>query len=297
MNSLFRAVHPIRFHHCDPGGIVYFPRFFDFIQATVEDWCDQAVEGPFETELLKKRLGLPVLATQCEFFRPSKIGDRLEIDLAVARLGRSTLDLRLRGSAGGEERFQARHLIAMISLESRRSVPLTDALRTRLAPQVLGEPPLARIAHAGSAPKTFRSQFLLRFSHCDPAGILYFTNTFDMINAVAEDWFSQGLGRPFDDLHMRDRLGFPIVDTRCEFLKPSRIGETLTLELTVARLGRASIQLSIAGIVAGEVRMRARHVTALMSLETLQSCPIPPDLRARMAEYTVQAGEGAAQGR
>ncbi|MCC6473319.1 MAG: acyl-CoA thioesterase [Burkholderiales bacterium] len=293
MSSFFRAVHPIRFHHCDPGGIVYFPHFFDFINATVEDWYDQAVDTPFETELLNKRLGLPVVATQCEFLRPSKIGDRLEIELAVARLGRSTIDLRVRGSARGEERLRGRHLIAMISLENQRSVPLPDALRAKMAPCAPGEPPLPRIVEAGAVAKPFRSRFLLRFSHCDPAGILYFTHTFDMINATVEDWFSQGLGRPFDELHMRERLGFPIVDTRCEFLKPSRIGETLTLELSVARLGRASLALSIAGIVAGEVRMRARHVTALVSLQTLRSCPIPPDLRTRMAEYAVAAGEAA----
>jgi 4-hydroxybenzoyl-CoA thioesterase len=294
MSIIFRAVHPIRFSHCDPGGIVYFPHFFDFMNATVEDWSDEAIETPFETHLLEKRLGLPVVTTGCQFFRPSRIGDRLEMELAIARLGRSTIDFRISGKAGSEERLRARHVIAMVGLENYRPVPLPETLREKVAPYLLGEPPLPPLVelHA-QPPKLFRSRHVLRFSHCDPAGILYFPNTFDMINATVEDWFGDALGLPFDELHLRHRLGFPIVDTRCEFLKPSRIGEHLSIELAVARLGRASVALQMAGIVAGEKRMRARHVIALVSLETLRAVPIPPGLRARIAEYTLQAAEPA----
>src|SRR3990172_8495283 len=121
MSIVFRAVHPIRFSHCDPGGIVYFPHFFDFINATVEDWCNEAIETPFETQLLQKMLGLPVVTTRCEFLRPSRIGDRLEMELAIARLGRSTIDFKIVGKAGGEERLRARHVIAMLSLADSRS--------------------------------------------------------------------------------------------------------------------------------------------------------------------------------
>ncbi|OFZ97548.1 MAG: hypothetical protein A3H35_02935 [Betaproteobacteria bacterium RIFCSPLOWO2_02_FULL_62_17] len=145
------------------------------------------------------------------------------------------------------------------------------------------------MATGGAAPpKVFLSRHPLRFSHCDPAGILYSPNTFDMINAAVEDWFGEALGLSFAEIHIRQRLGFPIVDTRCEFLKPSRIGEILTLQLSIARLGRASVELRISGIVAGEERMRARHVIAMVSLETLRAVPISPELRARMAGYAVE---------
>ena len=36
----------------------------------------------------------------------------------------------------------------------------------------------------------------VRFSHCDPAGIVYFPRYFDMINGVVEDWFAGTLGLP-----------------------------------------------------------------------------------------------------
>jgi 4-hydroxybenzoyl-CoA thioesterase len=289
MSIAFRAVHPIRFSHCDPGGIVYFPHFFDFINATVEDWYDQAIETPFEEHLLRRRMAMPVVSTQCEFFKPSYIGDRLEMELAIARLGTSTIDFQITGRSNGEQRLRSRHVIAMVSLENYHPVPLPESLCAQVAPYTLGLPPLQRIDTRESAlPASFASHHLLRFSHCDPAGILYFPNTFDMITATVEDWFAKALGRPFNDLHIRDRMGVPIVDTRCEFIKPSRIGEDLTIGLSVARLGRSSVTLRVKAIVAGEERMRGRHVIAFVALDNLKSVPIPQDLKARMAQYCVE---------
>ena len=291
MTQIFKSVHTIRFSHCDPGGIVYFPHFFDFIDATVEEWCDKAIETPYETHLLRKRLGLPVVATQCSFFRPTHIGDRLEMELLVARLGRSTFDFQITGRAGSEERLRARHVISMVSLEDYRPVDIPGAVREEIAPYIAALPGVPRLMTDDSRPSNaFRSEHLLRFSHCDPAGILYFPNTFDMINATVEDWFAQALHLPFDELHMRDRLGFPIVDTRCEFIKPSRIGEKLGIELSITRLGRASVTLRVLAVVAGEVRMCARHVIALVSLDTLRALPIPQELHDKMAAFVDPKG-------
>ena len=34
----------------------------------------------------------------------------------------------------------------------------------------------------------------IRFSHCDPAGIVYFPHYFDMFNGLVEDWYTEQLG-------------------------------------------------------------------------------------------------------
>jgi 4-hydroxybenzoyl-CoA thioesterase len=34
----------------------------------------------------------------------------------------------------------------------------------------------------------------VRFSHCDPAGIVYFPHYFDMFNGLIEDWYGEELG-------------------------------------------------------------------------------------------------------
>ena len=134
---------------------------------------------------------------------------------------------------------------------------------------------------------TFTRERLIRFSHCDPAGIVYFVHFFDMVGAVVEDWFREAIGLPFQEMHLARRVGFPIVNTGCEFFKPAHLGDTLKLELSIAKLGRSSIEFAIRGAVGGEEKFRARHKVAMVSLDTFRARPIPDDMRAKMVGYVL----------
>ena len=136
-------------------------------------------------------------------------------------------------------------------------------------------------------PKPFARERLIRFSHCDPAGIVYFVNFVDMVGGVVEDWFRDAVGLPFQEMHLERRIGFPIVNTGCEFFKPAHLGDTLRLELAIAKLGRSSIDFEVRGSVGGEQKFRARHKVALVSLDTWRALPIPEDMRAKMEPYVL----------
>jgi 4-hydroxybenzoyl-CoA thioesterase len=132
---------------------------------------------------------------------------------------------------------------------------------------------------------TFSRERLIRFSHCDPAGIVYFVNFFDMVGGVVEDWFREAIGLPFQEMHLERRIGFPIVNTGCEFFRPAHLGDTLKLELAIAKLGRSSIEFVIEGSVGSEEKFRARHKVAMVSLDSFRALPIPQDMRAKMHSY------------
>lgn len=135
--------------------------------------------------------------------------------------------------------------------------------------------------------RRFAKERLIRFSHCDPAGIVYFVHFFDMISAVVEDWFREVVELPFPEMHLERRIGFPIVSTGCEFMRPCHLGDTLLLELAIARLGRSSIEFEVRGRVAEEEKFVARHKVAMVSLDGFKAAPIPEALRARMAPYVL----------
>jgi len=134
---------------------------------------------------------------------------------------------------------------------------------------------------------TFLSERPIRFAECDPAGIVFFPRFLEMMNDLTEDWFEQGLGIPFDELHLVRRHGVPLVHTHVEFLEPCRMGERLALELGVEALGRSSIVLRIRGLVRGEERLRLRHKLALVSVESgrLRATEIPQDFRERIERF------------
>ena len=132
----------------------------------------------------------------------------------------------------------------------------------------------------------------IRFAHCDPAGIVYFVHFFDMINGCVEDWLGHALGLTSYDLMITRRVGFPIVNTNCEFFRPCHLSDQLVLELTLGSLGRSSIHFTISGRVGDERKFRARHKVAMMSLETQRAVAIPQDLRVKMQPYLVPAADG-----
>jgi 4-hydroxybenzoyl-CoA thioesterase len=130
----------------------------------------------------------------------------------------------------------------------------------------------------------------IRFSHCDPAGIVYFPHYFDMFNGLIEDWYTERLGVDFAAMISSDRHGFPFVHIETDFKVPSRMGERLDLSLFVGRVGRSSLTLIIVGHLAGIERLRARLVTAMVSLETHRAVELPRGLREKFETYEKEAG-------
>ncbi len=131
----------------------------------------------------------------------------------------------------------------------------------------------------------FTRSVTVRFSHCDPAGIVYFPHYFDIFNGVIEDWYGQELGYDYAELIMGSRFGFPFVHLDCDFKMPSRMGDVIDLTLLVERVGRSSLGIAIVCHKDGLERLRAHMVTAMMSLETHQPVPLPPALRAKIEAY------------
>ncbi|AWK85277.1 acyl-CoA thioesterase [Azospirillum thermophilum] len=155
-------------------------------------------------------------------------------------------------------------------------------------PDTLGLPTNDRRSPARHLPLpagAFRVQRPIRFSHTDPAGIVYFPVYFDMFNGVVEDWFTHGLGINYADLIVERRIGLPIVHAECDFVIPSRMGETLTLGVMIERIGRSSIDLRINGEVGGAVRLCGRLTVVATALEGFGSIPLPDDLRASLQAY------------
>jgi 4-hydroxybenzoyl-CoA thioesterase len=131
----------------------------------------------------------------------------------------------------------------------------------------------------------------IRFSHSDPAGIVYYPNYFDMFNGLVEDWFEYELRIKVNEL-LRQRLAMPIVHAESDFRVPSRFGDKLDLSLLVEAVGRSSLTYGIVGHVGGKVRLNARIVTAMISLDSGRAVPIPPELRDRFLSYRSKLGAG-----
>ena len=125
----------------------------------------------------------------------------------------------------------------------------------------------------------------IRFSHCDPAGIVYFPHYFNMFNGLIEDWYTEELGFNYAEIIMGSQFGFPFVHIECDFKVPSRMGDVIDLTLLVERVGRSSLGIAIVCHRDGVERLRARMVTAMMSITTRKPEPLPQPLREAIEGY------------
>jgi 4-hydroxybenzoyl-CoA thioesterase len=128
---MFRRNELVRFQHCDPAGIVFYPRYVEMLNATVEDWFADVVGIDFAKIHGELKSAIPVASLEIDFKAPSRLGDILDFDLSVIKVGTSSIRLMIEGFVQSEPRLTARLALVHISKEDYRPRPWTDGMRSR----------------------------------------------------------------------------------------------------------------------------------------------------------------------
>src|SRR5882757_9020656 len=89
-------------------------------------------------------------------------------------------------------------------------------------------------------PAVFRTTRFVEFGDTDMAGIVHFANFFRFMEA-AEHAFLRSLGLSVVMEIDGGKYGLPRVSASCDYLKPARFGEELTIEIAVVKVGRSSV--------------------------------------------------------
>jgi 4-hydroxybenzoyl-CoA thioesterase len=92
----------IEWGDCDPAGIVFYPRYFAFFDASTAQLFSAA--GFKKQELFKRfdAIGFPMVDTRAKFTIPSKYGDEVEIETTVTSIRNSSFDVYHRLLKDGE---------------------------------------------------------------------------------------------------------------------------------------------------------------------------------------------------
>ena len=138
---------------------------------------------------------------------------------------------------------------------------------------------------------TIRRQ--IRFSHSDPAGIVFFAEFFRMFNDLFEDWLENCLGINFARQFQVEERMFPLVHVNADFKEARKMGQKLDLTLLVTKLGKSSIAYDIIGHDGYLEILSASFVTCVASKRTMKSTEIPDEIRAKIEEYMERCAPNA----
>ena len=127
----YQRLYQIEFNHCDPAGIVFYPRYFEITNSVVENFFAEVVGHSFaQMHLDGMRNGVPTVNIQTDFLAPSRLGDRVTFSLVVERLGAASMTVLITGQVGDEIRLRAQ--ITLVWIQDQKPAPWPQALRARL---------------------------------------------------------------------------------------------------------------------------------------------------------------------
>ena len=129
----------VRFHHCDPAGIVFYPQFFYLLHEVQEDFL--AHIGFPEHVLIETGKGIPIVKLKTEFLGMCRHGDQLTLSLELTRIGNASIGMQyeIHAGSGGDAQSQtiklrAHGMVVYSEVPNGKAIAIPDDLRSALLP-------------------------------------------------------------------------------------------------------------------------------------------------------------------
>lgn len=128
----FETHAQVRFADVDPAGIVFYPRYFEMLNAAVEDWFAKRLGLPFGVMHRERHMGVPTVSLTVTFLHPSELDDQLTITLSPREIGKSSCTIDVLFTAEGRDRLKAEVVLVCMDLREKRSMPWPAAVRAHM---------------------------------------------------------------------------------------------------------------------------------------------------------------------
>ena len=126
----------------------------------------------------------------------------------------------------------------------------------------------------------FSHKTRILFIDTDASGRIHYTALLRYFEAAEIEFF-----RSTGVLHTHPGIGFPRVHIECDYRGAIRYDDLLTIEVSVGRIGNASVQLKFR-VLKDEVEMADGNVViAAMDQETQRATGLPAGMREKLLPY------------
>lgn len=132
----------------------------------------------------------------------------------------------------------------------------------------------------------FSRDIMVRFGHCDAAGIVYTGEIPNYILNVIEDWWREVAGLSWFEQTTKAGYASPFVHLSLDFRAPLAPDHPVRIDLSILRLGRTSIRFGAKGFQAERLCFEGEFVETFIDGKRFKAMPPPPEVLARIREKT-----------
>lgn len=127
----------------------------------------------------------------------------------------------------------------------------------------------------------------VRWSDCDPFGIIYY-GAYIRLFQVAEEELFRACGLPFAVLREEKGVWIPRKALQAEFHSPAQLDEEVAVEAHFAKIGRSSITMQFEVYRASDRTHRATGSLTVVSVDkpTMKPRRIPDEVREKLLAYS-----------
>lgn len=137
-------------------------------------------------------------------------------------------------------------------------------------------------------PNAFSIPVRIYYEDTDAAGVVYYANYLKFFERCRTEWL-RAVGHDQSDLAREAGIAFVVRAASCEYLKPARLDDTLTVGLEVEKLGRAQVVFrqhvrrpSATALDGWEELVTGTVQIVCVDIEKMKSTPIPAFLRTKL---------------
>jgi acyl-CoA thioester hydrolase len=142
--------------------------------------------------------------------------------------------------------------------------------------------------HFSPAPESpFELRERVRWSHCDPMGIIWYGTYLRFIEAAEQEMF-RACGLPYTEVRIARGLMFPRKALSLEFHSPAQLDEEIVIQAWFSKIGTTSFAMRFEVLRESD---RARRASALLTVvhvdkATMKPHALPDDVKELMRRYT-----------
>ena len=125
----------IKFKHCDPAGIVFYPRYFEMANDLVEDWFEEIGFSFATIHNQDYRFGVPVLKIETTFKKPGYLGEVIDKELVVKQIGKTSIHLEIifrENTASRDIKLLINKVLVKVNLTTMRSTAWNEVCKERM---------------------------------------------------------------------------------------------------------------------------------------------------------------------